>query len=77
MTILAVEFGEDSHDLTDGRSHRVVGVVSMDLTGVGREELSSALSDESERRLLHSELAIEAVEASHDYPVGHACSDRV
>jgi hypothetical protein len=49
----------------------------MDLTGVGREELCSALPDESERRLLHSELASEAVEASHDYPVGHACSDRV
>jgi hypothetical protein len=42
----------------------------MDLTGGGREELCSALSDESERRLLHSELASEAVEVSHDYPVG-------
>jgi len=27
-----VELGEDAHDLTDGGSHRVVGVVSMYLT---------------------------------------------
>jgi hypothetical protein len=72
----AVEFGEDAHDLTDGGSHWVIGVVSMDLARVGGEDPRSALSHERERRLLHGELAGDAVEAGHDSPSARPSESR-
>ena len=67
----AVEFSKHSEDLSDSRSHRVIGVVRVHFTGISREHHAPELPDKAEDSLLHCQSACQTVKTRHHHSSGY------